>query len=97
LVWPGLEARTKVRLRGIDAPELNARCPAELAQAEAARDALARLLASGAVEVSAVSFDKYGGRVVAQASSRGVPDIGAELLTAGLVRHYGRGKRQGWC
>src|ERR1700680_2374477 len=25
-VWPGIEIKTKVRLRGIDAPELHARC-----------------------------------------------------------------------
>src|SRR2546423_372402 len=39
-VWPGLDITTKVRLRGIDAPELRARCADELAQAQAARDAL---------------------------------------------------------
>jgi endonuclease YncB( thermonuclease family) len=28
-VWPGIEIKTKVRLRGIDAPELHARCDDE--------------------------------------------------------------------
>ena len=53
-VWPGLDITTKVRLRGIDAPELKAHCPAERAMAEAARDALRDMLAEGAVGVSAV-------------------------------------------
>src|SRR5690606_11487548 len=38
LVWPGVEIVTKVRLRGIDAPELSARCRDEYAKAIAARD-----------------------------------------------------------
>src|SRR5262245_48629002 len=44
-VWPGLAVTTRVRLRGIDAPELHARCPQERSKAEAARTALAALLA----------------------------------------------------
>src|ERR1700733_10622993 len=39
-VWPGLDVDTKIRLRGIDAAELHARCPDELAQAQAARTKL---------------------------------------------------------
>ena len=39
-VWPGLDVDTKVRLRGIDAAELHARCGDELAKAQAARAAL---------------------------------------------------------
>ncbi len=69
-VWPGLDITTKIRLRGIDAPELKARCPAERAMAEAARDALAGMLAEGEVGISAVTPDKYGGRVVADAPMR---------------------------
>ena len=63
-VWPGLDITTKIRLRGIDAPELRARCPAERTMAEAARDALGAMLAEGRVGISGVTLDKYGGRVV---------------------------------
>ena len=42
---------TKVRLRGIDAPELKARCRAERDMAEAARDALTAILAEGKLMV----------------------------------------------
>ena len=47
-VWPGLDVDTKVRLRGIDAAELHARCASELDQAQAARAALETILATAA-------------------------------------------------
>ncbi|MGB6342559.1 MAG: nuclease, partial [Xanthobacteraceae bacterium] len=34
-VWPGLDVDTKVRLRGVDAAELHARCASEFEQAQA--------------------------------------------------------------
>jgi endonuclease YncB( thermonuclease family) len=96
-VWPGLDNTTKIRLRGVDAPELKARCPAERAMAEAARDALRDMLAEGAVGVSAVTPDKYGGRVVADAATRSVASVSTELQSRGLARSYGGGHRRGWC
>jgi endonuclease YncB( thermonuclease family) len=96
-VWPGLDITTKIRLRGIDAPELKARCPAERTMAEAARDALADILAEGAVGISAVTPDKYGGRVVADAATRSVASVSAELQAKGLARGYRGGRRLGWC
>ncbi len=45
-LWPGLDMVTRVRLRGIDAPELKARCMEERVKAEAAHAALRALLAS---------------------------------------------------
>ena len=96
-LWPGLDITTKIRLRGIDAPELRARCPAERTMAEAARDALADMLAEGAVGISAVTPDKYGGRVVADAATRSVANVSAELQAKGLARGYRGGRRLGWC
>src|SRR5262245_38576108 len=96
-VWPGIDITTKVRRRGIDAPEFRARCSEEFAKANAAREALLKLLAEGEVAIAAVSLDKYGGRVLADASTRGTPDISAALLATGLVRPYGGGRREGWC
>ncbi len=96
-IWPGLEVTTKVRLRGIDAPELKARCEAEHVKAEAAREALRVLLAQGEVTIARVTLDKYGGRVVADASTRSTTDISQALLGAGLVRSYGGGRRDSWC
>jgi endonuclease YncB( thermonuclease family) len=96
-VWPGIEIVTKVRLRGIDAPEHRERCEAERTKAQAAHDALARILAEGGVTVSYVGLDKFGGRVLALAAARSVPDVGAALLAGGHVRPYSGGRRQSWC
>lgn len=96
-LWPGLEITTKVRLRGIDAAELRAKCADERSKAEAARDALVAVLAQGDVGVFNVTLDKYGGRVVASASTRTTPDVSEALLKAGLVRAYAGGRREGWC
>ena len=96
-VWPGLDITTKVRLRGIDAPELKAHCADERSRAEAARDSLKVMLAEGGVAVGHVGLDKYGGRVLADAATRNTPDIGTALLAKGLVRAYGGGHRESWC
>jgi endonuclease YncB( thermonuclease family) len=96
-VWPGIQITTKVRLRGIDAAEFKARCPDELRQAEAARDALRKLLAEGGVTIGRIAFDKYGGRVVADAATQASGDVSAALLRAGLVRGYDGGRRESWC
>jgi endonuclease YncB( thermonuclease family) len=96
-VWPGVEINTRVRLRGIDAPEVRARCQDEHGRAQAAHDALARILAEGSVGIFGVTLDKYGGRVLAEASTRRTPDVSAALLQAGLVRRYAGGRREHWC
>jgi endonuclease YncB( thermonuclease family) len=96
-LWPGLESVIKIRLRGIDAPEMKARCEEERSKALAARDALQAILDQGEVGVSAVTLDKYGGRVVADASTRATPDVSAALLGANLVRSYSGGRRETWC
>lgn len=96
-LWPGLDITTRVRLRGIDAPELNARCMDERLKAEAARAALKAILDQGEVGILRVSLDKYGGRVLADASTHATPDVAALLLGAGHVRRYGGARRESWC
>ena len=96
-VWPGLDVETKVRLRGIDAAELHARCAEEFSQAEAARAALQTILAEGDVTISRVGVDKYGGRVDALAATRGTPDVSAAMLAGGWARAYDGGRRRSWC
>jgi len=96
-VWPGLDITTRIRLHGIDAPELKARCAAERSMAEAARDALRDMLADSPVGVSAITLDKYGGRVDADASTRSIANVSSELLAKGYARSYAGGRRRGWC
>jgi len=96
-VWPGMEAVTRVRLRGVDAPEMKARCEDERVKALAAKDALARMLNEGSVGLINVSQDKYGGRVDADASTASTRDVGQALIALGLARRYDGGRRMSWC
>jgi endonuclease YncB( thermonuclease family) len=94
---PGLDPTTRVRLRGIDAPELKASCPGELQMAEAATEALRALLGAGEVTISNIRPDKYSGRVVADAVTRKTQNVSAAMLAAGHARSYDGGHRSGWC
>ncbi|MET3842263.1 thermonuclease family protein [Bradyrhizobium sp. OAE829] len=93
----GLALNTRVRLRGIDTPELKAACPQELQMAEAAGDALRGLLREGAVTISNIGPDKYGGRVLADVATRKTTSVSAALLAGGHGRRYSGGHRNGWC
>jgi endonuclease YncB( thermonuclease family) len=96
-IWPGMDVTTRVRLRGIDAPEMHARCDDERVKAEAARDALVSILNEGAVGISLIGQDKYGGRVDADVSTARTRDVSEALLARGLARRYSGGRRQSWC
>lgn len=96
-LWPGLEMMTRVRLRGIDAPEMKGACAEELRMAETASEALRTLLAGGDVAIFNIGPDKYGGRVVADAATRRTPSVSGALLASGHARPYQGGKRGGWC
>lgn len=96
-VWIGQEILVAVRLRGIDAPEMRARCDTEREMAEAARDGLSRLIGGEAVILTSVDGGKYFGRVVADIATAQGQDAASELLRKGLVRPYAGGRREGWC
>ena len=82
-LWPGLDMVTRVRLRGIDAPELKAACAEEWRKAQAASVELRKLLAEGEVTIFNIGPDKYNGRVVADAATRRTPNVSEALLDAG--------------
>lgn len=90
----------KVRIRGIDAPEKGgrARCQSEKDMAIKAYDKLVLIKgASSWAELSNLSWDKYGGRIVADAKINGL-DVKTEMLKEHLVVEYsGSGKKQDWC
>jgi endonuclease YncB( thermonuclease family) len=93
----GLEPVTRVRLRGIDAPELKAQCPEELRMAEAASVALRALLSEGDVTISNIGPDKYSERVDADVATRKTLNVSNAMLAAGHARSYNGGHRSGWC
>ncbi len=101
-IWLGQDVETRVRLAGIDAPELKGDCPYEREMAARARAHLvARLPSIGGrpaqVRLYDISLGKYGGRVLARVLAANGEDLGHSLLAAGLARPYaGRGRRS-WC
>ncbi len=105
-VWLGQEVVTRVRLRGVDAPEMNGRCEAESRLAREAKQVLGEFLASGAVFLRDIGTGKYAGRVIARAYVAGRPggllnekplEAGAMLLAGGYARPYRGGRRNSWC
>jgi endonuclease YncB( thermonuclease family) len=96
-LWPGLELNTRVRLRGIDAPELHANCEQEFRKADTSAKALRALLAEGGVAIYNIGPDKYGGRVVADVATARTASVSAALVAAGHARVYLSGRRQSWC
>ena len=96
-IAPGDDLTARIRLRGIDAPELKGQCTTEIRLAEDATAALKRLLREGGVMIYNIGPDKYPGRVVANVATRRTPDVSAALLAGGFARNYGGGHRGGWC
>jgi endonuclease YncB( thermonuclease family) len=96
-IWPGMDVTTRVRLRGIDAPEMHARCDDERVKALAARDALVRILAEGSVGITRIGQDKYGGRVDADVSTANTPNVSEAMFDGGFARRYFGGRRESWC
>ena len=96
-IWLGQVINTKVRLAGVDTPELRGRCDREQRMAEAARDFVQRKLNDPRVTLHDIRYGKYAGRVTRGSFSRHGEDLGAALIAAGLARPY-RGRRRGsWC
>src|SRR6266581_146574 len=95
-IWLGQTLVVRVRIDGVDAPELEARCAEERKLALAARDFLVRRLQGVPVKLTHVVYDKYGGRVRADVADA-AGDIAQALLAAGLARPYHGERRESWC
>lgn len=91
-VWLGLDQTVRIRLRDVDAPEMHGRCPGEPRAAQAARDHLIGLLATGPVTVTDVGLDKYGGRVDARLRLADGSDISQAMVAAGHAQPSGRAR-----
>lgn len=85
----------KIRLFGIDAPEMGQpRCDRPARGAVAARDALIGLLNAGSLVLERHGKDRYG-RTLARPLVNGA-DAGAALVARGLARIYVPGETA-WC
>lgn len=89
---------TRVRVMGLDTPELppRSRCEAEKRLGYEARDRLRELLAdAGEVTFCPDGLDRYG-RTLATVMLDG-QNVAAILIGEGLAREYHGGRRAGWC
>lgn len=96
-VWLGQEIVTRVRLAGIDTPELRGRCTAEKEQARQARAALQQMIQSGQVRLRNIRYGKFAGRVLADLETDDGQDPQQILLRKGLARPYDGATRTSWC
>lgn len=98
-VWLDQELQTRVRLDGIDTPEIRGKCEREKEMARAAHEMLRRLVQRdrSRVLLRDVDYDKYGGRVRARVLLPDGTDVAETLIGAGYARPYSGGARAGWC
>ena len=94
-VWLGQKVRTFVRFDGIDTPELKGKCEFEKLLAREAKLFVEQRVTDG-VTIDNVRPDKYGDRVLATVTAKGV-DLGQQLVEARLARVYLGEKKTGWC
>ena len=86
-----------MRLDGVDAPELNGRCPYENRLALKARAFVQTRTAKGKVILHDIHYGKYTGRVVPRVQMPGGEDLSNTLLRAGLGRVYQGRRWASWC
>ncbi len=89
--WPGLTARTKVRVAGVDTPEIRGKCQREKDLAIRARD-----FVCATVQLTNIRPGKYAGRMIAVVWVDG-QKLSDLLIAENLGRPYHGGRREGWC
>ena len=91
-IWLDIDVTTRVRLAGIDAPEIHGAC-----NRERERAFVATWLAEHVpIALRDIRRDKYGGRVVADVIATDGDDLAQALLAAQLAHAIGAGLG-GWC
>ena len=81
-VWPGITWKGRVRVAGVDAPEIRGQCEKEKELAVAARDFVRERIGE-TVTLSDVKEGKFGGLVVASVRLAGGEDLAELLIEAG--------------
>lgn len=96
-IWLGQVVSTKIRIAGIDTPELRGRCHRERRMAEAARAFVRSKLSDPRITLRDIRYGKYAGRVLARVITARGEDLGEALIAAGLGRRYQGRRRGSWC
>mgnify|MGYP003345594839 FL=1 len=95
-IWLGQSVTVKVRLQGVDTPEMNGKCAAEKKLARQAKAFAENWLKQNQVQLVNVHYGTYAGRVLATAQIKNGDSLSAALLAENLAKPY-RGRRAQWC
>lgn len=98
-LWSPLENKTiAVRLYSIDAPEsFRPKCKEEYQIALKAKEFVKKTLDNAKhISVTPLSWDKYGGRLLARVTVDN-EDLSVKILKAGYAREYHGEHKNGWC
>lgn len=95
--WPPVVGESiPIRVRGVDSPELRAKCSSEKALARKARQhTVAKLRDAKEIELRNIKRGKYF-RLLAEVYVDG-ESLGSSLVQAGLAVAYSGGTRASWC
>ena len=96
-IWLGQEVETRVRLDGVDTPELRGKCPAARRLAREAHAFVQARVGGRQVILRDIQYGKYAGRVVARIQTPDGDDLADVLIAAGLGHAYGGAARAPWC
>ena len=95
-IWLGQTVTVKVRLQGVDTPEMNGKCAAEKKLARQAKAFAENWLRKNQAQLTNVHYGTYAGRVLATAQIVNGDSLSAALLSENLAKPY-RGRRAQWC
>ena len=95
-IWLGQSVTVKVRLQGVDTPEMNGKCAAEKKLARQAKAFAENWLRKNQAQLTNVHYGTYAGRVLATAQIKNGDSLSAALLAENLAKPY-RGRRAKWC
>ena len=95
-IWLGQSVTVKVRLKGVDTPEMSGKCAGEKKLARQAKAFAENWLKKNQVQLVNVHYGTYAGRVLATAQTKNGDSLSAALLSENLAKLY-RGRRAQWC
>lgn len=104
-IWLGQSVEVKVRLKGVDTPELRGKCAAEKKLALEAKEFATKWLEENPAQLVGVHYGTYAGRVLATiersrvlatTKNKGGDTLSAALLSENLAKPY-RGRKAKWC
>ena len=97
--WPQHSIEARVRLRGIDTPEIRGKCASEKTKAQQAKETLAQIIPEGSmVMLYHVELGTYAGRIIADVITENGDDVSEIMLEQTYARPYTtREGRKSWC